>query len=38
MVEIHDGADHGFAVPGPTHHETAGNRSYGQALGLFERL
>jgi carboxymethylenebutenolidase len=34
-VEIHDGANHGFAVPGPAFHEAAASRSYERALSLF---
>ena len=34
-VEIHEGADHGFAVPGPAYCEPAADRSYEQALALF---
>ena len=34
-VEIHEGADHGFAVPGPAYYEPAADRSYAQALALF---
>jgi carboxymethylenebutenolidase len=34
-VEVHDGANHGFAVPGPAYHEAAASRSYEQALSLF---
>jgi dienelactone hydrolase len=33
--EIHEGANHGFAVPGPAYHEAAASRSYEQALALF---
>ncbi len=36
-VEVHEGANHGFAVPGPAFHETAASRSYEQALALFEK-
>lgn len=37
-VEIHDGADHGFAVPmSPAYHEAAAARSYERALSLFGR-
>jgi carboxymethylenebutenolidase len=35
-VEIHDGADHGFAVPGPAFHEAAAARSYERARTIFE--
>jgi carboxymethylenebutenolidase len=34
-VEVHEGAFHGFAVPGPAYHEAAASRSYEQALALF---
>ena len=34
-VEVHDGANHGFAVPGHAYHEAAASRSYEQALSLF---
>lgn len=38
-VEIHDGADHGFAVPkSPAYHEAAAARSYERALALFDRV
>ena len=37
IVEIFDGADHGFAVPGLGYHEEAADRSYDQALDLFRR-
>jgi carboxymethylenebutenolidase len=38
-VEIHDGADHGFAVPrSPSYHEAAATRSYDQALALFRKV
>jgi carboxymethylenebutenolidase len=37
-VEVHDGANHGFAVPGPAFHETAASRSYEQALSLFAKV
>ena len=37
-AEIHDGADHGFAVPmGPAYNEAAAARSYEQAFELFDR-
>jgi carboxymethylenebutenolidase len=38
MVEVHDGASHGFAVPGPAFHEPAAARSYEQALALFAKV
>jgi carboxymethylenebutenolidase len=34
-AEVHEGANHGFAVPGPAFHEAAASRSYEQALALF---
>ncbi len=37
LAEIHDGADHGFAVPGPAYHEAAADRSYEKALEIFEK-
>ena len=36
-AEIHDGADHGFGVFGPGHHEAAANRSYERAEVIFDR-
>jgi carboxymethylenebutenolidase len=36
LAEIHDGADHGFAVPGGAYHDTAADRSYAKALEIFE--
>jgi carboxymethylenebutenolidase len=36
-AEIHDGADHGFGVLGPSYHEAAGERSYQRAKIMFER-
>lgn len=36
-AEIHDGADHGFAIPGPAYQEAAADRSYARALALFEK-
>ena len=37
-VEIHEGADHGFAVPGsPAYHEAAASRSYERARALFRQ-
>ena len=35
LAEIHDGADHGFAVPGGAYHKGAAERSYEQALETF---
>lgn len=38
IVEIHEGADHGFAVPGSErYHEAAARRSYDQAFALWDR-
>jgi len=34
-VEVHEGANHGFAVPGPAFHEAAASHSYERALALF---
>ena len=36
-AEIHDGADHGFGVFGPAHHEAAATRSYQRAKDMFDR-
>lgn len=36
-VEIHDGADHGYSVPGPRYLASAADRSYEKAKELFER-
>lgn len=36
-AEIHDGADHGFAVYGPAYHEGAADRSYERAKVMFGR-
>ena len=37
-VEIHPGADHGFAVPSsPAYQEAAASRSYDQAFTIFEK-
>ena len=36
-AEIHDGADHGFAVYGPAYHEAAAERSYERAKVMFGR-
>jgi carboxymethylenebutenolidase len=36
-AEVHDGANHGFAVPGGAYHEQAAARSYEQALAMFEK-
>ena len=35
LAEIHQGADHGFAVPGGSHHKAAADRSYEKALEIF---
>jgi len=37
LAEVHEGADHGFAVPGPAYHEAAANRSYDQALAMLAK-
>src|SRR5262245_23447925 len=37
LAEIHDGADHGFAVPGGAYHSGAADRSYAKALEIFGR-
>ena len=36
-VEIHDGANHGYTVPGPAYQEAAADRSYEQARAAFDR-
>ena len=36
-AEIHDGADHGFGVLGPSYHEAAGSRSYERTKVMFDR-
>jgi carboxymethylenebutenolidase len=36
-AEIHEGADHGFGVHGPSYHEAAGARSYERAKVAFDR-
>jgi carboxymethylenebutenolidase len=36
-AEVHDGADHGFAVYGPAYHEAAANRSYERMREMFDR-
>ena len=36
-AEIHEGADHGFGVFGPTYHEAAGTRSYERTKVMFDR-
>jgi carboxymethylenebutenolidase len=37
VAEIHDGADHGFGVPGGSYHEGAASRSYQVAFEMFEK-
>ncbi len=37
VAEIHEGADHGFGVPGPAYHPEAADRSYEQARLVFDR-
>jgi carboxymethylenebutenolidase len=36
-AEIHEGADHGFAVHGPAYHEAAATRSYERVKAMFDR-
>lgn len=36
-VEIHEGANHGYSVPGPAYHEAAAERSYEKAREVFAR-
>jgi len=36
-AEIHEGADHGFGVMGPSYHEAAGDRSYERTKVMFDR-
>ena len=36
-VEIHEGANHGYSVPGRAYHEPAADRSYEQALAVFDK-
>ncbi len=36
-AEIHDGADHGFGVLGPSYHKAAGDRSYERAQVMLDR-
>lgn len=36
-AEIHEGADHGFGVFGPSYHEAAGTRSYERTKVMFDR-
>lgn len=35
-AEVHDGADHGFGVYGPSYHEAAATRSYERAKAMFD--
>jgi carboxymethylenebutenolidase len=37
VAEIHEGADHGFSVPGPAYQARAADRSYQMAIALFDR-
>ena len=37
QVEIHDGADHGYTVPGPAYVQAAADRSYAKARAVFAR-
>jgi carboxymethylenebutenolidase len=37
QVEIHEGANHGYSVPGRAYHEPAADRSYEQALAVFDK-
>lgn len=37
VAEIHEGADHGFAVFGPAYHEAAADRSYEHIKAMFDR-
>jgi carboxymethylenebutenolidase len=34
-AEVHEGADHGFAVPGRAYHDAAADRSYERARSMF---
>jgi carboxymethylenebutenolidase len=36
-VEVHEGANHGFAVPGPAYQEAAASSSYEQAFAMFAK-
>lgn len=38
LAEVHEGADHGFAVPGGAYHKAAADRSYEKALEVFGRV
>jgi carboxymethylenebutenolidase len=37
LAEVHDGADHGFAVPGGAYHDAAADRSYAKAREIFDK-
>jgi carboxymethylenebutenolidase len=37
LAEIHDGADHGFGVPGHAYHAAAADRSYEMILAMYDR-
>jgi carboxymethylenebutenolidase len=37
LAEVHEGADHGFGVPGPAYHAVAADRSYDMMLAMFDR-
>ncbi|MGH9007597.1 MAG: dienelactone hydrolase family protein [Acidimicrobiales bacterium] len=37
IAEVHEGADHGFGVPGGSYHEKAAGRSYEVAFEMFEK-
>ena len=37
-AEVHDGANHGFAVPGPGYHDAAADRSYDRTRTLLDAL
>ncbi len=36
LAEIHDGANHGFGVPGHAYHNAAADRSYASAFAMFD--
>jgi len=36
-VEIHEGANHGYSIPGGAHHQAASDRSYEKAREVFAR-
>jgi carboxymethylenebutenolidase len=38
VVEVHEGASHGFAVPGAGYQRPAAQRSYAESLALFDRV